>query len=84
MPDDWERGSSQRFLPEAPPDEGIQLSSAKEGNMKGIFIVILAIVLVACSTHAVKCHGPLRPINKPAGVQKHEAVPDTSRTEPQS
>jgi hypothetical protein len=33
--------------------------------MKSISIVGLLIVMGACSTHAVKCHGPLRPINKP-------------------
>jgi hypothetical protein len=33
--------------------------------MKSISIVGLLIVMSACSTHAVKCHGPLRPINKP-------------------
>jgi hypothetical protein len=33
--------------------------------MKKISIVGLLIVLGACSTHALKCRGPLRPINKP-------------------
>jgi hypothetical protein len=33
--------------------------------MKSISMVGLLIVMSACSTHAVKCHGPLRPINKP-------------------
>ena len=34
--------------------------------MKSIFVVSLTIILGACSTHAVKCRAPLRPINKPA------------------
>ena len=33
--------------------------------MKSISTAGLLLVLGACSTHAVKCHGPLRPINKP-------------------
>jgi hypothetical protein len=33
--------------------------------MKSISTMGLIIVLGACSTHTVKCHGPLRPINKP-------------------
>jgi hypothetical protein len=34
--------------------------------MKSISTLGLLIVLGGCSTHTVKCHGPLRPINKPA------------------
>lgn len=34
--------------------------------MKNISVVGVAFVLGACSTHAVKCHGPLRPINASA------------------
>ena len=33
--------------------------------MKLISILGLIVAISACSTHLVKCHGPLRPINKP-------------------
>ena len=33
--------------------------------MKLVSILGLIIAMSACSTHPVKCHGPLRPINKP-------------------
>jgi hypothetical protein len=36
-----------------------------EGLMKKMSIVGFLLLLSACSTHAVKCHGPLRPINEP-------------------
>jgi len=67
--------------------------------MKWMFIVALVIILAACSTQAVKCHGSLRPINKPATQnipssgsplhappldgKKHDEASDTFRTEPQ-
>jgi hypothetical protein len=34
--------------------------------MKLISIFGLIVAVSACSTHRVKCHGPLRPVNKPA------------------
>ena len=34
--------------------------------MKLISIFGLIVAISACSTHRVKCHGSLRPINKPA------------------
>jgi len=34
--------------------------------MKLISIFSLIVAISACSTHRVKCHGPLRPVNKPA------------------
>jgi len=34
--------------------------------MKLISIFGLIVAICACSTHRVKCHGPLRSINKPA------------------
>ena len=34
--------------------------------MKLISIFGLIVAISACSTHRVKCHGPLRPVNKPA------------------
>jgi hypothetical protein len=46
--------------------------------MKEISIVGLLIVLGACSTHAVKCHGPLRPINGPT-ASSHEPTPGPVR-----
>lgn len=47
--------------------------------MKRISLVGLLIVLGACSTHAVKCHGPLRPINRPtASATKPTAEPTRS------
>jgi hypothetical protein len=36
--------------------------------MKLISIFGLIVAVSACSTHLVKCHGPLRPINKPTVV----------------
>ena len=33
--------------------------------MKLISIFGLIVAVNACSTHLVKCHGPLRPINEP-------------------
>ena len=52
--------------------------------MKRISIVGLLIVLSACSTHTVKCHGPLRPINKAGSTaQKSDASSDAVRREPQ-
>jgi hypothetical protein len=34
--------------------------------MKQIYLVGVAVVIAACSTHPVRCRGALRPINKPA------------------
>jgi len=34
--------------------------------MKLISIFSLIVAISACSTHRVKCHGPLRPVNNPA------------------
>jgi len=34
--------------------------------MKLISIFGLIVAISACSAHRVKCHGPVRPINKPA------------------
>jgi hypothetical protein len=36
--------------------------------MKTIYVIGLAILLAACSTHRVRCRGTLQPINKPAAV----------------
>ncbi len=47
--------------------------------MKMISIVGLLIVLSACSTHTVKCHGPLRPINEPStGAAAPGPQPDST------
>ncbi len=52
--------------------------------MKSISIVGLLNVLSACSTHAVKCHGPLRPIyNAESIAQSPRASSDAVRPEPQ-
>jgi hypothetical protein len=34
--------------------------------MKRFYLVGVAVVIAACSTHPVRCGGALRPINKPA------------------
>jgi hypothetical protein len=47
--------------------------------MKIIYLVGTAILLAACSTHAVRCRGALQPINKP-GVTARE--PKAAPTEP--
>ena len=44
--------------------------------MKQIYLVGVAVVIAACSTHPVRCGGALRPINKPAV----SATPDSSAT----
>jgi len=36
--------------------------------MKIIYVVGMAILIAACSTHPVRCRGALQPINKPAGA----------------
>jgi hypothetical protein len=36
--------------------------------MKKIYIVGAAILIASCSTHRVRCHGALQPINKPVAV----------------
>jgi hypothetical protein len=38
--------------------------------MKYIFLVGVAILLAACSSHRVRCNGALRPINGPAAAAK--------------
>jgi hypothetical protein len=38
--------------------------------MKRIYLVGVAVVIAACSTHPVRCGGALRPINKPAATAK--------------
>jgi len=43
--------------------------------MKHIVIVGLIFAVGACSTHQVRCHGPLRPINQPG----HSAVPSAPK-----
>ena len=53
--------------------------------MKSISIVGLLIVMGACSTHAVKCHGPMRPINKPtASAASPESRHDGSTSPPKA
>ncbi len=47
--------------------------------MKRISIVGLLMLLTACSTHAVKCHGSLRPINQPR-TSPAKPVPDPARS----
>lgn len=47
--------------------------------MKRISLLSLVIVLGGCSTHAVKCHGSLRPINGPtANAMQPTAEPARS------
>jgi hypothetical protein len=36
--------------------------------MKIIYVIGTAVLLAACSTHAVRCRGALQPINKPAAA----------------
>ncbi|MFL6601463.1 MAG: hypothetical protein ACJ8R9_09035 [Steroidobacteraceae bacterium] len=36
--------------------------------MKIIYVTATAILIAACSTHPVRCRGPLQPINKPAAA----------------
>ena len=43
--------------------------------MKRIFIVGWLLVVAACSTRQVRCHGPLRPINEPAVTAAESKIP---------
>jgi hypothetical protein len=52
--------------------------------MKRISIVGLLILLGACSTHAGKCRGPLRPINEPAVGASKPATGSQPATNPHS
>jgi hypothetical protein len=56
--------------------------------MKLISILGLIVAVSACSTHRVKCHGPLRPINKPiaSAPSSHPAAESEAavNAEPQS
>ena len=40
--------------------------------MKKTCILGVAVMLAACSTHSVRCHGALQPINKPVTVVSPE------------
>jgi len=54
--------------------------------MKLFYIVGVAVVITACSTHPVRCRGALRPINKPAVAGKpavtSKPAPATSQADP--
>ena len=52
--------------------------------MKSIATAGLLIVLGACSTHAVKCHGSLRPINKPTASAASPESRHGSTSSPES
>ena len=56
--------------------------------MKLVSILGLIVAITACSAHRVKCHGPLRPINKAtvnAPASQPPSVPDAAISEePQS
>jgi hypothetical protein len=41
--------------------------------MKNIYIVGMAVVIAACSTHPVRCRGALQPINKAAATTRPAA-----------
>jgi hypothetical protein len=48
--------------------------------MKIMYVIGTAILLAACSTHAVRCRGALQPINKPAAATREpKAAPAESR-----
>jgi hypothetical protein len=47
--------------------------------MKIIYVVGMAILIAACSTHSVRCRGALQPINKPAAAARE---PKTAPAEP--
>jgi hypothetical protein len=38
--------------------------------MKFLYAIVVAVLMTACSTHQVRCHGTLRPINRPAVTSK--------------
>jgi hypothetical protein len=42
--------------------------------MNKLWIIVLAILMVACSSHAIRCDGGLQPINAPvpAPTQAHK------------
>jgi hypothetical protein len=53
--------------------------------MKLVLIIGLIFAMSACSTHLLKCHGPLRPINKPAVSVRPASNSDVAENEePQS
>jgi hypothetical protein len=51
--------------------------------MKHTCAVGLVVLIAACSSHPVKCHGPLRPINTPAaGATATPGLPGASKSTP--
>lgn len=52
--------------------------------MRSISTVGLLLVLGACSTHTVKCHGPLRPVNKPIAGAAGPGARHDSTSAPQA
>jgi hypothetical protein len=49
--------------------------------MKLVSILGLIVAMSACSTHLLKCQGPLRPINKPAVSVRPASNSDTAANE---
>jgi hypothetical protein len=47
--------------------------------MKIIYVVGTAILIAACSTHAIRCRGALQPINKPAAAARESKPVPTER-----
>jgi hypothetical protein len=52
--------------------------------MERISIVGVLMMLSACSTHAMKCHGRLRPINEPTVNAPHSPAGSQPATSSQS